>query len=1384
VNLATTTGGDYFNLGYLTPGVASGVLHVGGPGTIYLNQATASLGSWILDAGALQIGDPTALGAGEKTLRFGPGSTATFQLASQNLLASGLVTDATPGTTVVENNGFSPSLLTISNLVNNTFAGTLRDGTNGGTLGLIKEGTASLNLTGASTFTGNTVINFGRLAVNNTSGSGLGSGAVTVTDGATLAGNGAVSGAVQVQANGILSPGNTGVGTNKVGALTMDAGSFYNFEFNGTANDRTVVTTSGGLTINGGAFNVYQEGGVSGYTAPGTYNLIQYSGAIGGTGLDSSWTTASGANPHVANPQAGLFYAYGTSGGNLQLLITVDPAAVFGTWTNDVDGVWTTAANWSSNPNFPKLAKNSATFGTGTALRTVTLNASLTNGSVTFNNNNSFVIADGGSKVLNLDNDGAPVVVAVSGGTQNVIQPAVSLKDNATLNVNSTKSLTIAGTISNTAASKTLTLNGAGTVTLTGNNSYGPAAGSLGTALNGGGILQVGHGKALGAGDVSITAASATLKAGAAGLTVSNNLSIATLLTGTVDNNGNDLTLAGIIAGNGSLVKIGNGTLTLNGNNTLAGKTTVNAGILSLSADANLGTVPGSPTVSQIRLDGGALLGTATFNVSANRGLGVGPVAGTAGTNALLNAATGQEFRLDGIIATAGNTGTNGLIVNSLTPSPGKVILGAANTFNGPTVIANGTLQLAATLALQNSSLNYNTGTLLFDGAINAATLAGIDCTNFNQVLTLANQGGGSVALTVGGNNASTTFAGTMTGLGSLTKAGSGNLTILGTNNYTGATVVNGGQLIITNGGVINGGALGGSGNIRVAGGFLGSVGTLTFGNGANPYTQTDGTSVLDTLHLSNNDGNLISVLGGSMTVTNVTMRRTRANTTAPTFTAPLAAVTTAGLYVTGTVTTVNIINTLVVGNTLGNSSAESRIDGGTVTVNGVTTVGNLSGGGRWNILQLNGGRFISTETTQGIVLSPNTGTTVANNSELYVSGGTNTVEKICFGLTTDVVNGGGWLIINEANTSALGSNAVLYVGSGGIVQSNLNGFVNTFTTNIVPNVSTNITTNYIYYAANISLMKGTLGAKADWSTTNDVRLSVTNFTIKAADIANVPHNITLAGILSGPGNLNKTGNGTLTLGGDNLSSGTTTNAAGTLALTGNAQITNSPLIVLQGSSVLDVSGRVGGTLNLGVSRSQSLQGTGTITGALAAGPLATVAPGFSIGTLTVSGNVTLAGNTVMELDRSATPKSDKIVAASIAAGGTLTVTNIGAALQGGDTFQLFSTPVTGAFAVTNLPALPGGMIWSNSLAANGSLTVVATVNTSPFTLTNTVSGNVLTLAWPVDHTGYRLQVQTNTLATGLRTNWVDVPNSTAVNTTNFTINPANGSVFYRLIYP
>lgn len=112
-----------------------------------------------------------------------------------------------------------------------------------------KTGAGTMEVLAPNSYTGGTSVGAGRLLVNNTTGSGTGSGAVSVAAGAFLAGTGNVAGAATV--SGTLEPGSLGVGTLAFGStLTLPVGSTFAAEITGAAtNDKVAVT--GALSANG-----------------------------------------------------------------------------------------------------------------------------------------------------------------------------------------------------------------------------------------------------------------------------------------------------------------------------------------------------------------------------------------------------------------------------------------------------------------------------------------------------------------------------------------------------------------------------------------------------------------------------------------------------------------------------------------------------------------------------------------------------------------------------------------------------------------------------------------------------------------------------------------------------------------------------------------------------------------------------------------------------------------------------------------------------------------------------------------------------------------------------------------------------------------------------
>jgi autotransporter-associated beta strand protein len=121
-----------------------------------------------------------------------------------------------------------------------TFSGQFVE-TNGGTGGKVtKQGTGTLTLSGSNLNTGLTTISAGTLLANNTTGSGTGTGAVTVAIAGKLGGTGTIAGAVTN--NGTLTPGDAGVGTLTASSNVIDgANSHWGIDLNGVTADKLVV---------------------------------------------------------------------------------------------------------------------------------------------------------------------------------------------------------------------------------------------------------------------------------------------------------------------------------------------------------------------------------------------------------------------------------------------------------------------------------------------------------------------------------------------------------------------------------------------------------------------------------------------------------------------------------------------------------------------------------------------------------------------------------------------------------------------------------------------------------------------------------------------------------------------------------------------------------------------------------------------------------------------------------------------------------------------------------------------------------------------------------------------------------------------------------------
>ena len=272
---------------------------------------------------------------------------------------------------------------------------------------------------------------------------------------------------------------------------------------------------------------------------------------------------------------------------------------------------------------------------------------------------------------------------------------------------------------------------------------------------------------------------------------------------------------------------------------------------------------------------------------------------------------------------------------------------------------------------------------------------------------------------------------------------------------------------------------------------------------------------------------------------------------------------------------------------------------GGVWTNSGNFIVRQITSGRFSRFLQQNG-LFVSTG-TNGVHLH---GFGTTNVVVTYsVIGGTNIVEGYVLGETNDTLG-----TVNFTNS------AKLVVGSLGITLG-------------APSLST----------VNINLNSGgSFSAKADWTNnTVGMKLGSGTFVFNAADLDGTPHNITINGVLSSSGSLNKTGNGILTLGAINTYSGTTLVNGGTLALAAGASLASTPVTVSAGAT-FDVSAEGGYALASG----KTLAGFGTIVGDVLPAAAAIINPGTNTapGTLTFANGLNEQGGVINHLDLSTNP--------------------------------------------------------------------------------------------------------------------------------------------------
>jgi autotransporter-associated beta strand protein len=309
-------------------------------------------------------------------------------------------------------------------------------------------------------------------------------------------------------------------------------------------------------------------------------------------------------------------------------------------------------------------------------------------------------------------------------------------------------------------------------------------------------------------GDVTISGDPFTLTShiscnvGVPNITINNNLTLGASLNlssysanqatinGNIDNGGNNFSYLANVAGgifnfNGSMSGAGGFSCMSNNGGTCNISAAQNHTALTRIQGSNvtlrLSGAGGLPDNGYVLLnDPGSAFDLNGVSDTIGSLAGSGPVT-LGGATLTLGGDNSASMNVSGVIS------ENGSIVKEGT---GTLLLAGANTFNGSLTINNGTVRIsgAAERIPDNTAVILNAGTFATGGYEETiGSLSGAAVT----VVQL----GGTATLTTGGNNASTTYAGTMIYGGSLTKEGTGTFTLSGNNTYTGTTTVSAGTL-------------------------------------------------------------------------------------------------------------------------------------------------------------------------------------------------------------------------------------------------------------------------------------------------------------------------------------------------------------------------------------------------------------------------------------------------------------------------------------------------------------------------------------------------------------------------------------------------------------
>ncbi|MEO8297523.1 MAG: autotransporter-associated beta strand repeat-containing protein, partial [Burkholderiales bacterium] len=1050
-----------------------------------------------------------------------------------------------------------------------------------------------------------------------------------------------------------LAPLNSGNGDWSGASLTVQR--------SGTAvsSDSFGFNTSGALfSVSGGNL---QSGGL-------TFATYTHSGGVLTITATSSGTLATTAlMQDVANR---ISYRNDTPAGNATVRFTLSDgsAAATADVTVSSDTIYVTnttdtaSADLSDGVSFSE-AVTIANSQAGT--QTLVLDSAFANSTLTLAGN----LAVSDSLVIDAD--------AASGLTLAGSTLTVAAGQSLSFNNGAGDTLTVASSLADGGSTSAITKTGTGTLTLSGSNSYSGtttvSAGTLAVASDGnlgGGTLTLAAGSTLqvtgdtdldntitlgGAATVQVDAAVIVSGAigGSGSLAKTGSGTLTLTSTGSSYSGGTTLAAGTLSVQNAAAV--GSGAITLGGGilEIDAASSQVFGNDMVLNANSWLLLTEGTTASFNGAISGGTALfvrgvagGTSEAATFGNAGNAAGWSGDLQVTDATVEVADDDRLGAGAITLNDGSTlqvDSAGSVDNDLAiagaatvyANAGALVLSGGVSGSGA-LTTGGAASTSVTLSGSNShsgSIAVTSGTLIASGGAaigdaSALTLASGTTLELSADEAIGSLGGsgsvvlGAHALTVGGDNSSTSYAGALSGSGSLIKTGSGWFTLTGDNSHTGATIVTAGTLESDR----VGGALADSSALSVATGAtvmvreddtVGSItgaGTLTI-NGGTLTVGGDGSSTTFSGVIDDNN------MGGSLTKAGagtLTLSGSNSYTGTTSVTAGTLAVATDANLGTGEIALnggtlsvtdyTDLDNSIVLGSA-GGGLASSTMSG--VVVSGVISgTGPLTTGGSGLLMLTTANTYSGATTvasgTLAVLNDQSLGTTagatsVADGATLWVWEAHTVAEALTLGGTGANNNGfNSALAVQDGSTltGAITLAADTTVGADGAVT--LSGDIGG-AYGLTKGMGGTLTLSGSNSHTTTTVAEGTLVIAGDANLGSDAVSLATNSTLQVTGASTLDNAlalsgaatvqadaaVTLSGVLSGSGDLSKTGSGTLTLAGTNSHSGAVTVSAGGLTLQGGSSLGDSSAVTVGSGSTL--------TLGLGAETIGSLAGAGNV---------------------------------------------------------------------------------------------------------------------------------------------------------------------------------------------